>query len=364
MKLITGYTEKTFSSQKKEGVGSYEFSFSLDNVSESECYFNLKQKSGETVNSFQIQNGRILESITNKYIGGVNKNENNLIKMVRSGAFVNYYYNDLYVLNTSGFQESSEYDYIDKISVEPINCTCSLDFILSGKPPSYEFSLFRFSGAEGSGTGTVANLNPPVLFRVYSGVSQSGLFTFVNDTTDVSGEKNFNLVRNYTLLTQAELSDNVTPYDFTIYSNFGVFNERMSVETQFPIVQTLNFSEILSLSGISTGSSSFNWSNFKGATPYSEALPARLTISYLSGATGANSFNAIFSAAVANLPTGSVFNNINYVPSVTGYQFDFNTVGGSGYNYRVGRNIAGSTISLEVNYSGYNTGYNYVLNVG
>jgi len=362
MKLITGYTEKTFSSQSLNDVGSYEFKFSLDNTSGSQCHFYLFGRSQEFINSVSVANGRVLESLNNKYIGGANRNEINSIKIIRSGENQNYYYNDLYVLNTSGTEEFSP--YIDKIGVEPINCTCSLDFTLSGKPPSYQFSSFRFSGAGGSGTGTVTNLNPPVLFRVYSGVSQSGLFSFVNNTSDVTGVRNFDLIRNYTLLTQAELSDNVTPYDFTIYSNFGVFNERVNVETQFPIIQTLDFSEILSLSGVSTGSSSFSWSNFKGATPYNESLPARLTISYLSGTTGANSFNSIFSAAVANLPTGSSFSNIDYVPSVTGYQFDFNTLGNSGYNYRVGRNITGSAMLLSINYSGFNTGYNYVLSVG
>lgn len=352
--ILSGTKYKSISSQT--GIMSIEFDYlvnktgsnylvdiSLRNVSDDPCFY------------FLDQDKRIINP-ESKFLYGYENNERFYGKIVYDNQASTA---DFYINNTLVSKSELGFGVVDFLSVYTTGCYIDFNYTLSGNLPSFSTPAFQFSG-NSTGSGYVTNTTPSVLFRLYSGVSESGLYSFATNSGDVTGTSSFNVVRNFELETEEELSDNVKTYDFDLYGNFGVITKSVQVQTTFPIVQQLTTTDISTLSGIETGQGQVLWQNYKGAQSYSPSLPARLRLLYQSGNSGANSFNSIFSASYSgytNLPPI----NFPYNPSITGYELNFNTNNSNSILYNFGRQITGNKINVLVDYSGYNTGYNYVL---
>lgn len=354
-KIISGFEEKVFATQS--GVVSMEFNISTSLTSGSFCDFGVYNEVGATCDGFYIWESELRDKKNHKTIFGVRKNEFNKVKLILSGDTTNYYVNDeLLLVNSLPLSTRTQYS---KISIYPEGCNVTADFTLSGTVPDYLFSGFNMNETY-SGVGKVVNPSSLSVFRIYSGVSDSGLYSFVNDSSDIVGIKQFKLMRNYELSSVEESSDNITVRNFTIYSNFGIFNEGIPIETVFPIVQLVDFPPISPLSGVGTGGGILNWSNYKGQSVYGETtIPSKLTIRYSSGDTGINSFDQIFYCGARGLDTGVSYTNMTYKPEITGYELTFGTLTQSGINYEIGRNLTGNEILVNFNYSGYNTVVNF-----
>lgn len=357
-KIISGFEEKVFATQS--GVVSMEFNLSTSLTSGSFCDFSIYNENGSACDGFYIWESALKDKKNHKTIFGVRKNENNKVKLILSGDTTNYYVNDeLLLINNSPLSARTKYS---KISIYSEGCDVTVDFSLSGVTPNYLFSGFDMNETI-SGIGNIINPSTSSFFRIYSGVSDSGLYSFINDASDVTGIKQFELVRNYELSSVGELSDNITVRNFTIYSNFGVFNESVPVETVFPITQLVDFAPMASLSGVGTGGGILSWSNYKGQSIYGgTTLPSKLTVGYSSGDTGINSFDQIFYCGSRALNTGISYTSMTYKPEVTGYELIFDTLTQSGIMYELGRNLTGSELLVNFNYSGYNTGVNFDVN--
>jgi hypothetical protein len=356
-KILSGLNFKRIVSQDvTTDASAYIFNLLMSATSGASARCVLYNENDDITDGFNVIGGKIYEYNTGKFIYGIRAEESNKIALILSGNNTNYYINDSFILNNNSYIESR--NKVKGIVVETSGCYVDLDFEISGGLPSYQFSGFRFSGNETTGSGYVINSNPSREFRIYSGISESGLYVFQTDSGDVTSTKSFNVTRMYELQNQAELSDNTTEYAFTIYSNFGVFDESIEITTIFPVVQTLSSFPIISFSGIDTGAGYFTWSNYKGQDPYSSPLSAKLKIRYLSGVSGGNSFNSIFNASISEM-SPTVFFPMNYNPSITGYEYTFSTTESDGLQYKIGRAISGQSMILNIDYSGYNTGFNY-----
>lgn len=359
-KIISGTAYKSFAAQSASGISVYSFDFSINNTSGSSCYFFLENENeGENCDGFYTVNSKMYELSNGNFIWGVKQNEKVNVKLIASGNTTNFYINDIFILNNPTPFESR--NYFRRLVVDPTNCYADLDFSISGQLPTYSFSDFNFSGNVITGSGYAQNENTTLPFRIYSGVSESGLYSFTNNTTDITGIANFNVVKNFALETEEELSNNVTPYNFTIYGNFGIFETPINVVTEFPITQSISTIDIFTFSGIAvTGLGSINWSNYRGASVYNEGLSGRIRITYKSGISGA-AINSMFTGLYSGIGVDDSYSPLSYNPSITGFELNFETSGLGGYGYKFGRISGSNSIAFDFSYSGYNTGYNYVI---
>jgi hypothetical protein len=359
-KIISGTAYKSFSAQSTSGISVYSFDFSVSNTSGSAIYLSLINEDGITVcDGIYSNSSRLYDLSDDFYLWGLKKDESVNIKLAISGNKTNYYVNDKYIKNNINVFASR--NSITKLYVETTNSSIDLDFSVSGQLPVYSFGDFNFSGNVITGSGYAQNGNLTLPFRIYSGISESGLYSFVNNTTDITGITSFNVIKNFALETEEELSNNITPYEFTIYSNFGIFDTSINVITEYPVIQTLSTIDVTDFSGVSTtGLGSLNWSNYRGASIYNDDLSGRIRITYKSGVSGA-AINTLFTGLYSGIGVDSAYVPFVYNPSITGFELNFQTAGIGGYDYKFGR-ISGSGPTLfDFSYSGYNTSYNYVI---
>lgn len=357
-KIISGLKNKSFAAQS--GVYSIEFDYLFTKTGTNpQLFFDIGNETGEYHLRLREISGRLYDTESN-YFYGVSKNQRVSIKTVTSGDLINLYVNN--ILSNTNYTSQDSLDYVNQLSINVLDGYVDVNLTISGEYPLFLFSGFNFIDKIATGTGYVSNSNPNLPFKIYSGQeTQSGLYSFYADSGNISGTaKQLQLIRNYTLITEDDLSDNTTIYNFDIYSNFGIVNYDIPISTTFPVVQSLDIDQIIPFSQIGSGQAQINWANYKGEAPYNNPLLGTITFGYLSGISGANNFSGIFQVYTAGQGEDDSYLLANYNSSITGYQYNFTNTGSSGINYRLTRSITGASFLLKFDYSGYNTGYSYI----
>ena len=350
--LISGYAKKSLAEQT--GQYSYLANIYLDNTT-GVATWGFSGQNGNLF-GFRMESGRIYDN-QNKFIYGYNNGEITSFKGIVGINNHNIYINNKIIsLNEYKPVNSTNYFYANTV-----NCSLNLDLIVSGNSPQYSFGPVNFSGNNLTGTGIIYNTGISD-FRFYSGDETiSGLFsTVLMPTGDISSSGIYTVKRNFELQDTFQFSDNDTSFPFTFDTNFGQINNNIIVSTRFPIVQVLTSSDIYQMSGAGTGLGFLYWNNTKGQSGYSGALSGNLTINWLSGGfTG--SFDNLFGMQTGNLDVTG-FTDINYNSFLTGFSAGLNTYNQSGMSMRLYRKYYNSGVyTINLNYSGYNTGINYTI---